>query len=176
MESLKELDQNLFEKFIEIKADPIVGSLEPGIYAGYFDWKDCLIPTGVRNYLKEALVSMIAVHAEVFSISKQLVPQVMSRVVEAVGEELCRLMQCVSSFSRHGALQARLEICALKDAVSIFLTDEIRGTFDQALEAIPQLSNGSDKKLLEQLLNEFKSSMHLQLVCFQSSCNYEKKT
>ncbi|XP_056377020.1 exocyst complex component 2 isoform X2 [Hyla sarda] len=175
-ESLRELDQSLFEKFIETKADPIVGSLEPGIYAGYFDWKDCLTPTGVRNYLKEALVSMIVVHAEVFSISKQLVPRVMSRIVEAVGEELCRLMQCVSSFSRNGALQARLEICALKDAVSIYLTDEIRSTFDQALEAIPQLSNGSDKKSLEQLMNEFKSSMHLQLVCFQPSSNYEKKT
>lgn len=32
------------------------------------------------------------------------------------------------------------------------------------------------RRLLEQLLNEFKSSMHLQLVCFQSSSNYEKKT
>ncbi|NWR95352.1 EXOC2 protein, partial [Furnarius figulus] len=46
MESLKELDQRLFEMYIEFKADPIVGSLEPGIYAGYFDWKDCLVPTG----------------------------------------------------------------------------------------------------------------------------------
>nr|XP_012623948.1 exocyst complex component 2 isoform X3 [Microcebus murinus] len=46
MASLKELDQRLFENYIELKADPIVGSLEPGIYAGYFDWKDCLPPTG----------------------------------------------------------------------------------------------------------------------------------
>lgn len=44
---------------------------------------------------------------QVFAISKQLVPRIMSRIVEAVGEELCRLMQCVSSFSRNGALQVR---------------------------------------------------------------------
>uniref|UniRef100_A0A8C3KXY9 Exocyst complex component 2 n=1 Tax=Chrysolophus pictus TaxID=9089 RepID=A0A8C3KXY9_CHRPC len=105
VESLKELDQRLFEMYIESKADPIVGSLEPGIYAGYFDWKDCLVPAGVRNYLKEALVNIIAVHAEVFTISKDLVPRVMSRIVEAVSEELSRLMQCVSSFSKNGALQ-----------------------------------------------------------------------
>uniref|UniRef100_A0A674JEP5 Exocyst complex component 2 n=1 Tax=Terrapene triunguis TaxID=2587831 RepID=A0A674JEP5_9SAUR len=54
MESLKELDQRLFEIYIELKADPIVGSLEPGIYAGYFDWKDCLIPTG--KYLSPQIV------------------------------------------------------------------------------------------------------------------------
>lgn len=175
-ESLRDLDQRLFETFIEMKADPIVGSLEPGIYAGYFDWKDCLIPTGVRNYLKEALVNIIAVHAEVFSISKELVPRVMSRIVEAVGEELSRLMQCVSSFSRNGALQARLEICSLSDAVAIFLTNESKSSFKQALEALPQLPSGNDKKLLEDLLNEFKSSMHLQLMCFQPSANISLKT
>ncbi|XP_071592663.1 exocyst complex component 2 isoform X2 [Heliangelus exortis] len=176
MESLKELDQRLFEMYIEFKADPIVGSLEPGIYAGYFDWKDCLVPAGVRNYLKEALVNIIAVHAEVFTISKDLVPRVMSRVVEAVSEELSRLMQCVSSFSKNGALQARLEISALRDTVAIFLTPESDSSFKQALEALPQLSSGTDKKLLEELLNKFKSSMHLQLTCFQASSSPMMKT
>ncbi|XP_078544151.1 exocyst complex component 2 [Lissotriton helveticus] len=175
-ESIKELDTRLFEMYIELKADPIVGSLEPGIYAGYFDWKDCLTPTGVRNYLKEALVNIIAVHAEVFTISKELVPRVLSRIVEAVAEEISRLMQCVSSFSRNGALQARLEICALRDAVAVYLTDESRSSFKQALEALPQLSSGADKKLLEELLNEFKSTMHLQLTCFQTSSSGMMKT
>ncbi|XP_004419241.1 PREDICTED: exocyst complex component 2 [Ceratotherium simum simum] len=176
MASLKELDQRLFENYIELKADPIVGSLEPGIYAGYFDWKDCLPPTGVRNYLKEALVNIIAVHAEVFTISKELVPRILSKVVEAVSEELSRLMQCVSSFSKNGALQARLEICALRDTVAVHLTSESRSSFKQALEALPQLSSGADKKFLEELLNKFKSSMHLQLTCFQAAASTMMKT
>uniref|UniRef100_A0A8C9AZW0 Exocyst complex component 2 n=1 Tax=Prolemur simus TaxID=1328070 RepID=A0A8C9AZW0_PROSS len=176
MASLKELDQRLFENYIELKADPIVGSLEPGIYAGYFDWKDCLPPTGVRNYLKEALVNIIAVHAEVFTISKELVPRVLSKVVEAVSEELSRLMQCVSAFSRNGALQARLEICALRDTVALYLTPESKSSFKQAVEALPQLSSGADKKLLEELLNKFKSSMHLQLTCFQAASSTMMKT
>ncbi|KAG8133259.1 hypothetical protein E2320_011062, partial [Naja naja] len=105
----------------------------------------------------------------VFTISKELVPRVLSRIVEAVAEELSRLMQCVSSFSRNGALQARLEICALRDSVSVFLTSESNSSFKQALEALPQLSSGADKKLLEELLNIFKSSMQFQLTCFQAS-------
>ncbi|XP_044280448.1 exocyst complex component 2 isoform X3 [Varanus komodoensis] len=176
MDSLKELDQRLFEMYIELKADPVVGSLEPGIYAGYFDWKDCLTPTGVRNYLKEALVHIIAVHAEVFTISKELVQRVLSRIVEAVAEELSRLMQCDLSFSRNGALQARLEICALRDAVAVYLTSESNSSFKQALEALPQLSSGGDKKLLEELLNTFRSSMQLQLTCFQAAASTMVKT
>uniref|UniRef100_A0A8C3A521 Exocyst complex component 2 n=1 Tax=Cyclopterus lumpus TaxID=8103 RepID=A0A8C3A521_CYCLU len=120
--------KKLFEAYIERRADPISGSLEPGIYAGYFEWRDCQTPTGVRNYLKEALVSIITVHAEVFTVSKDLVPRVLSQIVESVADEMCRLMQCVSSFSKNGAL------------------------------------------LLEELLNTFKSSMQLQLTCFQPCC------
>ncbi|KAB5539898.1 hypothetical protein PHYPO_G00094460 [Pangasianodon hypophthalmus] len=169
IEAVRQLDERLLESYIEKKSDPIVGSLEPGIYAGYFDWKDCLPPTGVRSYLKEALVSIISVHAEVFTISKDLVSRVLSKIVESVAEEMSRLMQCVSSFSKNGALQARLEICALKDAVVCYLTPDSQASFKQAVEALPQLQSGADKKLLEELLNKFKSSMHFQLTCFQPS-------
>nr|XP_045245797.1 LOW QUALITY PROTEIN: exocyst complex component 2-like [Macaca fascicularis] len=176
MASLKELDQRLFENYIELKADPAVSYLEPGICAGYFDCKDCLLPTGVRNYLKEALVNIIAAHAEVFIISKELAPQVLFKVTEAVSEELSRLMRCVSSFSKNGALQARLEICALRDTVAVYLTPESKSSFKQALEALPQLSSGADKMLLEELLNKFRSSMHLQLTCFQAASSTMMKT
>ncbi|TKS75083.1 Exocyst complex component 2 [Collichthys lucidus] len=170
VDAVRQLDRNLFEAYIEKRADPIAGSLEPGIYAGYFDWRDCQTPTGVRNYLKEALVNIITVHAEVFTVSKDLVPRVLSKIVESVADEMCRLMQCVSSFSKNGALQARLELCALRDAVAAFLNAESNTSFKLALDALPQLHSGADKKLLEELLNKFKSSMQLQLTCFQPSC------
>ncbi|XP_033477903.1 exocyst complex component 2 [Epinephelus lanceolatus] len=170
VDAVRELDRKLFEAYIERRADPIAGSLEPGIYAGYFDWRDCQTPTGVRNYLKEALVNIITVHAEVFTVSKDLVPRVLSRIVESVADEMCRLMQCVSSFSKNGALQARLELCALRDAIAAYLNSQSNASFKIALDALPQLHSGADKKLLEELLNKFKSSMQLQLTCFQPSC------
>ncbi|KAL1022702.1 hypothetical protein UPYG_G00031250 [Umbra pygmaea] len=169
VQAVKQLDESLFDAYIERKSDPIVGSLEPGIYAGYFDWKDCSTPIGVRNYLKEALVNIITVHAEVFTVCKELVPRVLTRIVNGVAEEMSRLMQCVSSFSKNGAIQACLEINALRDAVASYLSSESHVSFKQALEALPQLHSGADQKLLEDLLNTFKSSMQLQLTCFQPS-------
>uniref|UniRef100_A0A665SVN4 Exocyst complex component 2 n=1 Tax=Echeneis naucrates TaxID=173247 RepID=A0A665SVN4_ECHNA len=160
VDTVRELDKKLFEAYIEKRADPIAGSLEPGIYAGYFDWRDCQTPTGVRNYLKEALVSIITVHAEVFTVSKDLVVRVLSKIVEIVADEMCRLMQCVSSFNRNGALQVHAVVTE-----HLFYST----SFKLALEALPQLHSGADKKLLEELLNKFKSSMQLQLACFQPS-------
>uniref|UniRef100_A0A3Q3DA19 Exocyst complex component 2 n=1 Tax=Hippocampus comes TaxID=109280 RepID=A0A3Q3DA19_HIPCM len=164
--AVRELDEKLFDAYIERRADPIAGSLEPGIYAGYFDWRDCPPPTGVRSYLKEALVNIITVHAEVFTISKDLVPCVLSKILATVADEMCRLMQCVSSFSKNGALQARLELCALRDAIAAYLNAESNASFKMALDALPQLYGA----LLEELLNKFKSSMRLQLTCFQPTC------
>lgn len=52
-----------------------------------------------------------------FTISKELVPRVLSRVVEAVSEELSRLMQCVSSFSKNGALQVPKPFQSMSDCI-----------------------------------------------------------
>lgn len=49
VDAVRELDRKLFESYIERRADPIAGSLEPGIYAGYFDWRDCQTPTGTTQ-------------------------------------------------------------------------------------------------------------------------------
>uniref|UniRef100_A0A7N8X0L0 Exocyst complex component 2 n=1 Tax=Mastacembelus armatus TaxID=205130 RepID=A0A7N8X0L0_9TELE len=174
VDTVRELDRKLFEAYIERRADPIAGSLEPGIYAGYFDWRDCQTPTGTiwPSYL--AFSSLFSFHqlvfpSQVFTVSKDLVPRVLSKIVESVADEMCRLMQCVSSFSKNGALQARLELCALRDAIAAFLNAESNASFKLALDALPQLHSGADKKLLEELLNKFKSSMQLQLTCFQPS-------
>uniref|UniRef100_A0A8C6L671 Exocyst complex component 2 n=1 Tax=Nothobranchius furzeri TaxID=105023 RepID=A0A8C6L671_NOTFU len=150
VDAVRELDRKLFEAYIERRADPIAGSLEPGIYAGYFDWRDCQTPAGVRDYLKEALVNIIAVHAEVFTVSKDLVPRVLSKIVESVAEEMCRLMQCVSSLSKNGALQVHTDILALNCILSGSSVDkceiDFSSSFKLALESLPQLHSGADKK------------------------------
>lgn len=45
-----------------------------------------------------------------FTISKDLVSRVLSKIVESVAEEMSRLMQCVSSFSKNGTLQVHRKI------------------------------------------------------------------
>ncbi len=62
MDAVRELDRKLFEAYIERRADPIAGSLEPGIYAGYFDWRDCQTPTGtVKRISKKFSVLCVTI-------------------------------------------------------------------------------------------------------------------
>ncbi|KAL8560897.1 hypothetical protein ACOMHN_059081 [Nucella lapillus] len=188
------LDQRLFDSYIEQKSDPIIGAMEPCMYRGHFTWKTCPAPTGVRNYLKENLMSMIEVHAEVFGISPKFVRgvrsylkenlmsmievhaevfgispkfvgRVMEKVTEAVVEEVTRLMHCADVFGAHGALQARLELMAMKETVALYSTKNTNACFHDALKCIPALSKEGNQ-ILKDLLTEFKSRMKFQLMCF----------
>uniref|UniRef100_A0A8C7SRR1 Exocyst complex component 2 n=1 Tax=Oncorhynchus mykiss TaxID=8022 RepID=A0A8C7SRR1_ONCMY len=163
--AVKELDESLFDAYIERKSDPIVGSLEPGIYAGHFDWRDCGTPTGVRNYLKEALVNIITVHAEVFTVSKDLVPRVLSRIIEGVAEEMSRLMQCVSSFSKNGLCNA-----VFSEVATIGRHEEFLHRLMERLQTMAEHHDHAFNALLE-LFRRLSTRQQATTVTSQTLCN-----
>ena len=48
-----DVDKRLFEKYIEEKANPLIGALEQNMYIGMFDWSTCYPLTGLlrTNFL-----------------------------------------------------------------------------------------------------------------------------
>nr|XP_006811907.1 PREDICTED: exocyst complex component 2-like [Saccoglossus kowalevskii] len=163
-----ELDDKLFEAYTEQKSDPVVGLLEQGMYAGYLDWKTLDRPVGVRSYVKEAICNLISIHAEVYAISPAFISRMMTKVVESLAEEVCRLISCAEGFNNAGAIQARLELLALKDSLLSYGNAASNSSFKEAFNFIPSVNSARDKKYLEEELNTFKSNMRLQLMCFNS--------
>lgn len=51
-----------------------------------------------------------------------LIPSLIERIVEVIGEEMARLITCVSSFSQNGALQAHIDLAALNLALSNYMS------------------------------------------------------
>ena len=74
------MDNRLIEGYLETRRDPIVCALEPGMYAGYFDWASCSKPSIVRPYIKLCLIEVVAVHAELHSVSHKLLVSVLPKV------------------------------------------------------------------------------------------------
>jgi exocyst complex component 2 len=71
--SLNMLDRSICEKYLESKTDPLVGTIEPSMYIGEFDWAN--LPEGsviekadVRPYVKEVFANLISVNCEASSI------------------------------------------------------------------------------------------------------------
>jgi len=166
-ETYSNLDQRLFSSYIEQKSDPILGAMEPNMYSGGFSWKGGKQATGVRNYLKEIIMSTIEVHAEVYSISPKFVLRVMRKIIESVCEEMCRLIQCVTDFNANGAIQAYLELETLHSTVQIYSSDHIEKCFKEAFDCIPELSE-EGTRVVAKLLETAQSSMKIQLMCFHN--------
>lgn len=70
--ALTELDQRVLDAYLEQRSDPLVGTIEPSMYIGNFNWHTALKPVDVRPYVKELLTNLISVHAEVSFIKSFL--------------------------------------------------------------------------------------------------------
>ncbi|KDQ71568.1 exocyst complex component 2 [Zootermopsis nevadensis] len=171
--ALNTLDKRILEVYLEQKSDPLVGTIEPSMYLGRFDWDTTRKPTDIRPYAKEIIANMIGVHAEVHRVSPNLVPRVLTQIVETVAEELSRLMSCVTRFSVEGNQQARADILAVQETVRFFITPTAQSFFDEALEAVPPLISTADMKVVEDILTKFRIRMRLQLMCFGDPKNQQ---
>lgn len=123
---LELLEKSILDAYLEQKSDPLVGTIEPSMYLGRFDWDTKITPSDIRPYAKECVHNLIHVHAEVNSISPNLLESVLPQIVQTIAEELYRLMSCVQKFSVAGIQQARADIAALKETFSYYSTDKAK--------------------------------------------------
>lgn len=82
-----------------------------------------------------------------------------------VAEELARLMTCVQRFSANGALQANIDIRFIRDTLKLYSNSTAKSFFDEALEAIPQLSNEGEQHVTR-VLAKVKQNLKLHIMCF----------
>lgn len=66
------LDENLFENYIDEKTKPITRNLEENMYAGQMDWKTCPKPTGTsanpqQMFSDNAVLSVSSCHGNIDS-------------------------------------------------------------------------------------------------------------
>ncbi|KAF6199539.1 hypothetical protein GE061_007565 [Apolygus lucorum] len=165
--SLGELRSQLEYMYKEAKSDPLVGTIEPSMYIGHFDWDTDLPPRGVRPYANEIIANLIAVHAQLERCCNWMKDTALTQITETVTEEVNRLILCAARMSNQGAMQAKLDITALQFALANYTSGPAQHFLGEALEAIPPLSK-ADEKTVEELLENYKTRMHLQLYAFSA--------
>ncbi|KAK7578051.1 hypothetical protein V9T40_010256 [Parthenolecanium corni] len=163
--ALSTLENRMTETYVELKSDPLVGTVEPSMYLGHFEWDTCTKPNDLRPYAKEILTNITAVYAEVHRLVPKLLFHIISQIVETVAEELSRLMSCVTKFNNYGKIQARIDITGLQRVLHQFMTDNAKCFFDEALDVVSPITN-SENSIIEEVLTNFLKKMSLQLSCF----------
>jgi len=116
--------KKLFNCYCEKRIEPMIITLETGMYAGKFNWENAPKPSNVRSYIKLILMKIISLHSEVFFISPNLVKDVMNEVISCVAEEILRLTQCVTNWSPNGVQQILLDVSTFRESTEAFSTNK----------------------------------------------------
>ncbi|RWS10702.1 Exocyst complex component 2-like protein [Dinothrombium tinctorium] len=168
----RELENKLLQEYIKKKCEPIIEGIDNCIYLIDKDqFATGSKPTDVSYYVKEALMNIIEVQAEVFSIAPPLVRKIMINVIDNAAEEYARLYAYLSDqMTESKNLQATLDLAALQYAFDnpenykSLKSERMFGSCRLHLRDVP---NPKDMQHLYSLLNQFKTTMFLQLACFR---------
>lgn len=121
--TVNQLFTNLLEEYVEHKGDPLVGTIEPSMYLGRFQWDHEMEIGQLRPYAHECCDNLVGVYSEIYSISPALLRPILESIVQTISEELARLMSCVQRFSFTGAIQAHVDIRLLRDALEGYVNE-----------------------------------------------------
>lgn len=164
--SVNQLFTNLLDAYVEHKVDPLVGTIEPSMYLGRFQWDIEMEIGKLRPYAHECCDNLVGVYSEIYTISPALLRPILEPIVLTVSEELARLMSCVQQFSYTGAIQANVDIRLIRDALKFYTNETAKNYFLEALEAIKPPLNAEQLKKSNEILERVKTCMKLQLMCF----------
>ncbi|XP_017004132.2 exocyst complex component 2 [Drosophila takahashii] len=164
--TVNQLFTNLLEEYVEHKGDPLVGTIEPSMYLGRFQWDHEMEIGQLRPYAHECCDNLVGVYSEIYSISPALLRPILESIVQTISEELARLMSCVQRFSFTGAIQAHVDIRLLRDSLEGYVNETAKNYFMEALEAINPPLSGEQKRKADEILERVKRNMRLQLLCF----------
>jgi exocyst complex component 2 len=104
IEDVTALDKKVFEAYIKRKSDSLQGIIEHGMNVGYFDWEHAGDPSEVRSYVREILMHLVLIHAEVYAVSALIVPRVMHELVSILSKEFLDCISEVECFNVNGII------------------------------------------------------------------------
>lgn len=163
----KRVDDQLLETVQNEYLRPFVNRLESRMYAGRFDWATHARVTGVKDYVKHIVLDLARIHAEVYSISSQLVFLVLSRLLATLVQDLAKLYRNINQFSKAGSMQACLDLIALQECLGRCMESETSTKLNEIISLIPDAPESIKSKALTDLLNSFLKQMQPYSIAFR---------
>jgi exocyst complex component 2 len=172
----KRVDEQLLDTVQTEYLRPFLHRLESRMYAGRFDWATHARVVSVKDYVKHIILDLARVHAEVYSISSQLVFLVLSRILSTLVNELAKLYSNVNQFSKAGGMQACLDLIALQECLGRCMESETSNKLKEIISQIPDAAEYIKSKGLTDMLNVFLKQMQPYSIAFRDVQQQQQPT
>ncbi|GAA5980926.1 hypothetical protein JCM10908_003921 [Rhodotorula pacifica] len=134
-----QLDKILFEDYVKRKSNEIASIIRKGVLGGEVDWYEADKPKEVHQFIYDALLSLVLVHAQVSATARPLVPRTLGSLVEELAQVALDAFSKVERFGMGGMLQATLEIEFMHQTLS----QHVSPRADQTLQSIYKIISQS---------------------------------
>ncbi|CAO3656981.1 unnamed protein product [Mucor hiemalis] len=180
-----ELDVILFGDYIKRKSQIIRDIIRQGILMSGIDWSSIPKPQEVHPFVYEALMTLVMVHAQISSATKQIVPRALSKLLESMASDCLDSFRQVERFGMGGMLQATLEIEFMHQTLSQYVTpvasdtlQKIYHTIEQAYDPQQNQSSTLQSELghVKELLVFSRKSTVVQFLCFKQNKDRSKSS
>lgn len=127
----------------------------------------------MQPYVHQALLALVATHAQISSTAPAILPRVMSALVESFAADLLSSFRKISSFNMGGMLQATLEVEFLHQTLGSNVSKQAGDTLQAVYGTIEKAYTGSGGVDLELgkvkgLLQKSRASTKYVYYCFRS--------
>ncbi|KAH9036875.1 exocyst complex component Sec5-domain-containing protein [Lactarius pseudohatsudake] len=175
MAVVEQLDQTLFENFLNPKVAIATGKLRSGVLDPDMDWYETPQPTEIRPYMFETLMYLVGVHAQVSDVAPPLLDRTLNALVESLAEEALRCFKQVKRFGMGGMLRATLEIEFMHQTLSRYVTTNTAKILSDLYTKISQAyaRRPGDENLQSNLdgvkrtLSETRRRTGIEFLCFR---------
>ncbi|KAI0249742.1 exocyst complex component Sec5-domain-containing protein [Lactifluus subvellereus] len=175
MTVVEQLDQSLFEKFLNPKVAIATGKLRTGVLGPEMDWYETPQPTEIRPYVFDTLMYLVGVHAQISDIAPPLLDRALNALVENLVEEALRCFKQVKRFGMGGMLRATLEIEFMHQTLSRYVTSNTAKMLSDLYTKISQAyaRRPGDENLqsnldgVKRILNETRRRTRVEFLCFR---------
>ncbi|CAF0732742.1 unnamed protein product [Adineta ricciae] len=172
----KRVDEQLLDTVQNEYLRPFLHRLESRMYAGRFDWATHQRVITVKDYVKHIILDLARVHAEVYSISSQLVYTVLSRILSTLVKELAKLYSNINQFSKAGGMQACLDLIALQECLGRCMESGTSSQLKEIITQIPDATEHIKSKALTDMLNVFLKQMQPYSIAFRNVIQPQSNT
>jgi len=177
-EVVEQLDESLFSEYVKAKANIVNAIIRKGILESGMDWYETPRPTEVRDYVYQALLALVRVHAQVSSVTKPLLERAMNSLVEDLTSEAFTCFQKVEKFGMGGMLRATLEIefihQTLVQYVSPAASKTLSAIYNSISAAYSRRPGSAGSESLQKELEGVKRTLHdsrrataIEFLCFK---------
>lgn len=178
---LGQIDTRLFKTYTRPYSDKLQHIIESGVASPNWPPPPKSKPTDVREYIYEALLSLVLVHTQVSTTATSLTQEIIQHLLEEMSRELLRAFTTRKDYTLAGLMQATLDVEFVSQTLSHYTSDraaefqsQIYQELDKCTDDAARIKLQSELPIMRDTLKALRVGSNSEFACFRGSKSRRK--